>query len=275
MARPIKSGLDYFSLDVQFEPKIKMLEVKTGMAGIGILTTLWQDIYSQGYWIKFGKDELDLFCHEHAVEESFMKFTLDEMMNRNIFDSGLYGKYGILTSKGIQKRYFEVATRRKRVEVVDEFVLIDIAHLNSKIVNVDINSINVDINPKDVDINSVRLELMQHDVDTNKQSKVKESKVKESRVKETKVNESKHSIKFDEKMFNAFMEAFPNVENPDETLKAFSSLNIDEDLFMVIAADIIDSVESGKWDAHDGMFAPASDTYLKERMWENSARQAI
>ena len=45
-------------------------------------------------------------------------------IKRGIFDSELYDKYQILTSRGIQERYFEAVSRRKEVEVRKEYLLI-------------------------------------------------------------------------------------------------------------------------------------------------------
>lgn len=41
-----------------------------------------------------------------------------------LFSLPLFNDYGILTSRGIQKRYFEAASRRKDVPVIKEHVLL-------------------------------------------------------------------------------------------------------------------------------------------------------
>ena len=65
-----------------------------------------------------------------------------------------------MTSKGIQKRYFEATNRRKIFEVKSEYLLIKVTSVS---INDNSNSVNADINSKKVN--------------NNTQSKVKESKV--------------------------------------------------------------------------------------------------
>ena len=82
-------------------------------------------------------------------------------IRRGIFDKDMFDKYGILTSRGIQKRYFEAVSRRKCVNVKKQYLLIPVDNL---LKNVDINWVNDNINPKNDN--------------NNPQSKVKESKGK-------------------------------------------------------------------------------------------------
>ena len=85
------------------------------------------------------------------------------------FSQELYDKYNILTSPGIQERYFEAVIRRKKVEVKKEYLLIK--HTQ---------------NFKNVVISSENVNIFQKNADISKQSKVEESKVKESKVEEGK-----------------------------------------------------------------------------------------
>ena len=45
-------------------------------------------------------------------------------VKRGIFDKDLFDKYHILTSNGIQKRYFEAVNRRTQINVIDEYLLV-------------------------------------------------------------------------------------------------------------------------------------------------------
>jgi len=170
MARPIKEGLDYFSFDIDFfhDQKIEFVSAKYGIEGEIITVKLLCKIYRNGYYLNWGDDECLLFSKKVGENISFdlVKNVVDELLKRDFFNQNLYKKYNILTSKGIQKRYFEAIKRRKDFTFYNEYCL-----LNG--VNVYNNPINVYINPQNVDI--------------NKQSKVKESKGKEIiNTKETK-----------------------------------------------------------------------------------------
>ena len=135
MARPTKQGVDYFPLDVHLDDKFKFIEIKYGLEGFALLIKLFQKIYSYGYWYKWTEDEALLFADENRVDLSKVDGVVNEAVERYIFDKDLYEKYSILTSRGIQKRYKEAVRRRKDVEVIEDYLLID-----------DINRVNDDKN---------------------------------------------------------------------------------------------------------------------------------
>ena len=166
MARPIKEGLDYFAFDIDFfhDQKIEFVSAKYGIEGEIIAIKLLCKIYREGYYLNWGDDECLLFSKKVGENIPFerVKNVVDELLKRDFFNQDLYKKFNILTSKGIQKRYFEAIKRRKDFAFRSDYCLING-------VNVYNNPINVDINPQNVDINS--------------QSKVKETKVKETKEK--------------------------------------------------------------------------------------------
>jgi hypothetical protein len=166
MARPKKQGLDYFPLDCDNDDKFDLIESEFGLAGFAIIIKLYQKIYKEhGYYGDWGSGVGLVFAHKNGVGASLVSEIIESALKNGIFDNDMYQKYGILTSRGIQKRYFAAVERRHQIEVKNEYLLID---YTSKKVNVDINRVNADINRVNADINP--------------QSKVKESKVKESKV---------------------------------------------------------------------------------------------
>ena len=48
MARPIKTGLDYFPMDVDTDEKFELIEAKHEIVGFGIVIKLFQRIYKSG-----------------------------------------------------------------------------------------------------------------------------------------------------------------------------------------------------------------------------------
>lgn len=164
----MKSGLDFFPLDVHLDEKFELIEAEFGLTGFSVVVKLFQRIYGgEGYYCEWKKEVALLFARQVGLGGSVVSEILAAAIERGIFDKSLFEKYGILTSSGIQKRYFEAVVRRKQVDVKSEFLLLCTADLPK---NVCISGKNVDIIPKNDDI--------------FKQSKVKESKGKESRVKE-------------------------------------------------------------------------------------------
>jgi hypothetical protein len=164
LARPIKVGLDYFSLDVSLDDNIELMEAECGLQGFAILIKLWQKIYSEGYYIEWEDDNAILFTRKINSEITLVNSVVNSCLSRRIFNKELYDNYKILTSKAIQKRYLTACKQSKRsnVSFIKEYLLV-----NSELIQVisELTSINSEFST---------------------QSKVKESKVKESKVKESK-----------------------------------------------------------------------------------------
>lgn len=174
MARPAKVGLDYFPLDCVLDDKIELLEAEFGLTGFAVVVKLLQKIYGeQGYYCEWTKEVALLFARKCGLGGNAVSEIVNASLKRGIFDINLYSKYGILTSRGIQKRYFEAVSRRKQIEIKNEYLLIKVTFFSESDSN---NSINADNNS----IND---------------SKSTQSKVKESKVKKSKVEESKRSCR--------------------------------------------------------------------------------
>src|SRR5699024_2437288 len=155
LARPTKQGVDYFPLDVHLDNKFKFIEIKFGLEGFATIIKMMQEIYSHSYYCDWGEDEKLLFSDENKIDFNTLESITDESVKRKIFNKEMYEKYNILTSEGIQKRYKEIVRRRKSVEVITDYLLID-----------DINGVIDNINPSQ----------RSHDDNKSTQSKVKESK---------------------------------------------------------------------------------------------------
>ncbi|WP_405103123.1 DUF4373 domain-containing protein [Oceanobacillus sp. FSL H7-0719] len=197
MARPNKQGIDYFSLDVHLDDKFKFIEIKYDLEGFAIIIKLLQKIYSIGYWYQWTEDEALLFSDEIRADYELVNNVVNEAIDRNVFDKTLYEKYKILTSKGIQKRYQEAVKRRKDVQIVEEYLVID----NNFGVNVNINSQATRVNES-----------------KSTQSKVKETKVKNTKEKSSSRSKLKfetHHMKLAELLFKNIKENNPNAKEPN------------------------------------------------------------
>lgn len=156
MARKVKEGLDYFTLDCNMNDKIKLIEAEFGIKAFAIIVKLYQKIYSErGYYCEWNEDVALLFIASlggnSGVSKSLIDVILAASIRRGIFSQELYENFGILTSKRIQEQYFDAVSRREKVEVEKEYLLVKVCK-NMVIVNN--NSINVDINSQNVSNNS-------------------------------------------------------------------------------------------------------------------------
>lgn len=123
MARPTKQGVDYFPLDVQFDDKIELLIAEKGATALSVLITAWQLTYqNEGYYIKWSNDLFLLIKRRLMLDEAEIESILTAAIKRNIFNSELFKKYNILTSKAIQTRYFLAAKKKRAVSVVENYL---------------------------------------------------------------------------------------------------------------------------------------------------------
>ena len=160
-----KSGIDYFPLDVTLDAKFELIEAEFGLTGFGVVVHLLQEIYGKaGYYIEWTEEVALLFARKVGLGGNAVSEIVEASIRRGMFDQEMYDKYRVLTSKGIQKRYFEAVSRRKALEVDFNILLIDVAQI---LPNVNIQRGNVNILSKNADI--------------SKQSKVEESRVEKSK----------------------------------------------------------------------------------------------
>ena len=212
----MSNGITYFPLDVHMDDNIELIEAEFGLTGFAVIVKLYQKIYGDlGYYCEWTNDVALLFTRR--VGCSAVSEIVAAAIRRGIFDEGLYQKYQILTSRGIQKRYFDVVSRRKEVTVKKEYLLVEVAQ---KYNNVNISEENVNISSENACISEQRKE---------KESKGKESKVNYQRIADL-YNDTCVSLPRCEKLsvarkksiqarlnsgysFNDFKNVFDNAEN--------------------------------------------------------------
>lgn len=121
MARPIKKGLSYFPLDVDFfsDKKIKRLRVKYGNDGIMVYIYLLCEIYRNGYYIDYDEDLILDISDELNISENSTKQILNYLLSRSLFDSKLAQSVKVLTAASIQRQYQEVKKKGKTIVDVD------------------------------------------------------------------------------------------------------------------------------------------------------------
>lgn len=188
MARPIKSGLDYFPFDVDFflDKKIKRLRAKFGTDGIAVYMYLLCEIYRNGYYIEYDEDLILDIADELNISEGSTTQIMNYLLSRSLLDDTLAKSVKVLTAASIQRRYQEAKKGGKRDVVVErKFWVLPKKDTQSfiKLYPDDDNSEN---NGSFSENNSFNSEIYP-------QSKVKESKVKESKVKYVPAAHGKHN----------------------------------------------------------------------------------
>lgn len=119
MARPTKKGLDYFPFDVDFfeDEKIAAISGEFGLKGEIVAVKLLCAIYRNGYFILWSDMlRLKILRDLPGVSPDLLDKIVDRLVMWEFFDKTLFDSVGVLTSRGIQKRYLSVARRRTGTE---------------------------------------------------------------------------------------------------------------------------------------------------------------
>lgn len=191
MARPIKEGLDYLPLDVDFfeNPKIEAIADEFECAGECIILRLFCRIYDNGAFVKCNALLTRPIAKRTGTSVETVEAVIERAVEYEIFDKEKFEQFGVLTSKGIQERYLFAKKRSKGVDIPEDFLLVDFdaifsknellqqkPHLNGSYCNINSDSDGVIANFEKEE----RKERTKEKKEENKSLKVKESKVKKS-----------------------------------------------------------------------------------------------
>ena len=161
----MKEGLDYFPLDVVLDTKFELIEAEFGLTGFAVVVKILQYIYgSHGYYGEWNDEVALLFARKIGAGGSAVSEIVSASIRRGIFDREMYDKYEILTSQGIQKRYFEIVKRRVQTNVKNEYLFSTVAKFEKNVAETGKNVAETGKN-----------------VAETQQSKIKESKVNKSK----------------------------------------------------------------------------------------------
>lgn len=183
MARPLKNGVDYWNEDCYFysDNKIRLLRSEFGANGMYMLNYILCEIYKEGYYVVCDKDWCSLVS-DGAVcggSANFVYELIKGCVRRSFFDKRVFDMFGVITSKGIQKRYIRMVYKRAEIRMIKEYFLLDSDDTNDvpqeirdKIVLKSVSDVKNPVNDNNNQVNAV----------IKTQNKVKKSKVNESKV---------------------------------------------------------------------------------------------
>ena len=122
--------IDYagWSVDIFDDPKVEKLLDEFGWKGFGIYFYLCQRAYgSDGYFYRWGFDAAAATARKMGggITSSLASEVVAACFRIGLFDRALYEMYGILTSRGIQKRWYIAVQSRQDKFVIDEFWLLE------------------------------------------------------------------------------------------------------------------------------------------------------
>ncbi|WP_239255500.1 DUF4373 domain-containing protein [Listeria ilorinensis] len=127
MARPLKRGIDYFSLDVNFlsDLKIRKIMRACGNGSISIMISLLSNIYrDEGYYLQWDNDLAFFVADEVGASEGAVDEVVKKAVQVEFFSKQMFDKEKILTSAGIQRRYKAASAKKKDNSILPEFDLL-------------------------------------------------------------------------------------------------------------------------------------------------------
>lgn len=128
--RPPKKGIDYAGWSVSIfdnDTKIDKLLDAHGWDGFGIYFYLCQRAYGgEGYFYQWGYDDCASTSRKMGggIGSGTVRETVGYCLQIGLFDKGLFDRWGVLTSRGIQRRYWEVVKARDVRTVISDYWLL-------------------------------------------------------------------------------------------------------------------------------------------------------
>ena len=193
-----------------------------------------------------------MFARKIGLGGSVVSEIIEASIRRGMFDREIYDKYRILTSRGIQRRYFEAVSRRKSLKVDFNILLINVAQICP---NANIQTENVCISIGNVNI--------------SEQSKVEKSRVKKSILSCPSAAPTDDGAEADS--FARFWALYPRHDKRRDAEKAWNTLKAwkDPDLLAAILSAVERAKSSRQWQEEGGRYIPLPASWLRGARWED------
>jgi hypothetical protein len=195
MARPPKKGIDYSGWSVTIfdnDTKMDKLLDAHGWIGFGVYFYLCQRAYGgEGYFYRWGYDDCASTSRKMGggVSSGTVKEAVGYCLQIGLFDKGLFDRWGVLTSRGIQRRYWEVVKERDVRSVISDYWLLQDSECKG-LTKTPLNTAFLDGNEGFTGGNEGFLDGNEGFCPI-KESKVKERRANESKGKEKEVKKRK------------------------------------------------------------------------------------
>jgi len=258
--RPPKNGIDYAGWDVNIfdsDPKIDALMDAQGCIGFTIYFYLCQRAYgSNGYFYPWcSSDELIYATVARkvggGVGATSVRETVNLCLRVGLFDKELCDRERILTSRGIQKRYKQIAMSRTNKSVISEYWLLSDEESEGLV--------KVGLSRDEKRIMTPHNSIMTHD-----NSRIKESKGKESIPKDISPLPPEGDERFD-----AFWSVYPRRVGRKKALERWRKIKPSEMLFKKILAAVEAAKLTEQWQKNNGQYIPHPTSWLTQERWDD------
>ncbi|MEG1433236.1 DUF4373 domain-containing protein [Eubacterium sp.] len=233
MARPFKSGIDYFPFDVDLlnDRKLRKPKMKYGylatMVYIALLVLIYKD---KGYYIDYSEevqddvhlDILDFLQGKHQPEIETVGEVIQDLVACELFSRDCYSE-AIITSHRLQCTYYRAVAERKRIEINWDIWLLDEGEMRelgssnlilTNFINLTKNGINPPNNPVN-ETNSTQSKGKERK--GNKRSNM--SGVSDSEPVASFILKDGSMYEISRDLFKEFVSAYPSIDILDEMRK--------------------------------------------------------
>ena len=256
MGRPPKKRIDYSGWSVCIfdnDTKIDKLLDAHGWSGFGIYFYLCQRAYgSEGYFYQWGYDDCASTSRKMGggIGSGTVRETVGYCLQIGLFDQGLFDRWGILTSGGIQRRYWEVVKERDVRTVISDYWLLQDEECKGLIKL----PLNMHLSEGNADFQTGKADFPEGNDDFQS--------LKESKGKKSKEKEIPRASRFED-----FWSAYPNQQRRNLAEKAYCDLilsgTVKEDDLVLAARNYADHVK----DSGDKMYLP--NNFLEKCVFED------
>lgn len=264
-----KAGIDYAGWSVSIfdgDTKIDKLLDAQGWIGFGIYFYLCQMAYKfDGYFYRWAYDDSASTARRMGggIGSGTVEETVRYCLQIGLFDKGLFDRVGILTSRGIQRRFYAAIQGRRVKSVISEYWLLD--EEESK--GLDKCTSNTDFQRENTHLQLADGHLQLAD---DPKSKVKESKVSISpTITSYKGEDSSPRAQYQPVWFERFWDYYPRHEKRVDAIIEWDKLKPSRKLCEDMKKAIRLQSKTEKWQKSGGKYIPCADAWLRGRRWED------
>ncbi len=128
MARSEKPGIRYFSVDVDIlaDRKVRRVMAACGPSAMAVILRLLCDIYGdRGYYAQADDDFFFDAADALGMTPEAVRDAAQSCVRSGFFDAGMWERFGILTSRRVQRNYLDATRKRHRNNVIlPEYLLL-------------------------------------------------------------------------------------------------------------------------------------------------------
>lgn len=201
--RPPRKNLDYAGWDVDIfdnDTKIDKLLDAQSWVGFGVYFYLCQRAYgSDGYFYRWSYDDCATTVRKMGggIGSGTVRETVGYCLQIGLFDKGLFDRWGILTSRGIQRKYWIAIKDRSVKRVVADYWLLHKSECEGLL----IEPLNTNLPPENSNLPPENSNIPPENTD-----------YADIKKREDKVKEKKDKLKAEEaeQLFNELCEMYQN-----------------------------------------------------------------